>query len=239
MKFALVDGGRREPEPGIVGTCPGCGEEVTPKCGTVRVWHWAHKVRMCDPWWEPETEWHRTWKNMFPVSWQEAPMRAPNGELHIADLRTPSGLVIEFQHSAIKPPERAARETFYQNMLWIVDGTRLKRDLPRIDQNLAGWRRLTEGNIELSAWPGEFLPKQWLDCPVPVLFDFNKLQPEGPEGVQQALEGQSPSARRGMERWTAPASRPAHLICLLPNRFRNMACYFSIERETVVKVGHG
>jgi hypothetical protein len=36
-------------------------------------------------------------------------MRAGDGEWHIADVRTPSGLVLEFQHSAIKPTERSAR----------------------------------------------------------------------------------------------------------------------------------
>ena len=239
MKFALIGGERQSPQPAGVGTCPACGAEVTSKCGTIRVWHWAHKARMCDPWWEPETEWHRTWKNMFPESWQEVPLRAPDGELHIADLRTPAGLVIEFQHSAIKPQERAAREAFYQNMLWVVDGTRLKRDLPRIDENLPGWRRLADGIIELTAWPDAFLPKQWLDCPVPVVFDFQVRERDEPDDRLEAPAGQTPAARRRMERTADRAAHPDPLICLLPGRFRDRACYFAIPREALVKIAHG
>ena len=93
--------------------------------GDIKVWHWAHKSKkMCDHWWENETQWHRDWKNCFPEEWQEVVHFAEDGEKHIADVKTPSGLVIEFQHSAIKPDEQRSRELFYRNMIWIVDGTR-------------------------------------------------------------------------------------------------------------------
>jgi hypothetical protein len=89
------------------------------------MWHWAHKGRLsCDPWWENETEWHRNWKEKFPVDWQEVVAFAPTGEKHIADVKTSHGLVIEFQHSVLDPDELAAREAFYGEMIWIVDGTR-------------------------------------------------------------------------------------------------------------------
>ena len=72
MRFALVDGQRREPESGLVGECTGCGSPVLARCGDVRVWHWAHKGRRRGhPWWENETEWHRRWKGHFPEDWQE------------------------------------------------------------------------------------------------------------------------------------------------------------------------
>src|SRR5262245_29888544 len=104
MRFALVNGQRQEAQPGLSGQCPGCESPVRARCGVHRVWHWAHKGnRNCDPWWEPETEWHRNWKNQFPVSWQEFPQRAPDGELHRADVKTEAGCVIEFQHSPIDP----------------------------------------------------------------------------------------------------------------------------------------
>src|SRR4030095_12105852 len=101
-------------------------------CGEVRVWHWAHRgKRTCDRWWEPETEWHRAWKDNFPRDWQEHIHHDPSGEKHIAAVRTGPGLIIEFQHSHLDPQERAARERFYGNMAWVVDGTRLKKDYPR------------------------------------------------------------------------------------------------------------
>ena len=100
------------------------------KCGKFVRWHWAHKSRQsCDPWWEAETDWHRDWKNKFPEEWQEVVHTdARTGERHIADVKTPHGLVIEFQHSALSPEERRSREDFYKDMIWIVDGDRGSTD---------------------------------------------------------------------------------------------------------------
>ena len=51
------------------------------RCGTKKVWHWAHKGRRhCDHWWENETEWHRDWKNLFLSDWQDVPARDEAGE---------------------------------------------------------------------------------------------------------------------------------------------------------------
>jgi hypothetical protein len=112
MKFAIVEGERREAQPGLSGKCPGCGAVVIAKCGEVRIRHWAHKGTVtCDPWWENETEWHRGWKNEFPDDWQEVRHTAQSGERHIADVKTECGY-IEFQHSPLKPYERRAREAF-------------------------------------------------------------------------------------------------------------------------------
>ncbi len=103
MKFALVINERQEPIPKLKGHCIGCGEDVVSKSGKVNIWHWAHSSRKhCDPWWENEGPWHREWKNNFPESCQEIPMHdADTGELHIADVQTKNGLVIELQNSAI------------------------------------------------------------------------------------------------------------------------------------------
>ncbi len=89
MKFALVDEIRCEAQPSLRGNCPACDHPMVAKCGEVKIWHWAHKSRrLCDPWWENETEWHRDWKNQFPVQWQEDVHKAENGEKHIADVKT-------------------------------------------------------------------------------------------------------------------------------------------------------
>ncbi|MGO8224758.1 competence protein CoiA [Rhizobium ruizarguesonis] len=131
MKFAVVDGVRREAAPGLSGTCPGCEAPVMPKCGAIRLHHWAHRSTvLCDPWREPETEWHRAWKNHFPIEWQEVWHRSDDRVVHIADVRTVGGSVLEFQHSPISREERGSREAFYRPMAWVADGTRLKRDLP-------------------------------------------------------------------------------------------------------------
>lgn len=133
MKFALFEDRRIEATKGAKGVCPNCRSELIAKCGEFKRNHWSHKSdRNCDPWWEPETDWHRSWKNNFPNDWQETPRcDEQTGKIHIADVYTSHGLVIEFQHSHIDPQERSSREKFYKNMVWVVDGTRLKRDYSR------------------------------------------------------------------------------------------------------------
>jgi competence CoiA-like predicted nuclease len=129
MKFAIVNGGRCEAEPGSVGECLACGDMAIATCGTHRIWHWAHKgTRICDRWWESETQWHRNWKNHFPKEWQEAIHSAPDGERHIADVKTGNGVVLEFQHSFLQEAERQSRELFYPKLVWVVDATRRVRD---------------------------------------------------------------------------------------------------------------
>ena len=128
MRYALINGQRQEAQPRLRGMCPACGGPMVARCGIVRIQHWAHLGRLlCDPWWE-ETPWHRDWKALFPVEWQEFVQHAPSGEKHIADVKTERGYVLEFQHSPLEPQERQAREDFYQRMIWVVDGTRRSRD---------------------------------------------------------------------------------------------------------------
>ncbi len=129
MKFANIEGEQREAEKGLSAKCLHCGADMIAKCGPLKIWHWAHKgARTCDPWWENETRWHRAWKNEFPNGWQEFRQIAENGEWHVADVKSETGWVLEFQHSYLKPEEREAREAFYKAMVWIVDGTERKRD---------------------------------------------------------------------------------------------------------------
>ena len=88
-KFALVNGKRQKPQPGLKGTCEVCGDLVDAKCGDIRIHHWAHRgYRKCDTWWEPETEWHRAWKKQFHEHWQEVVHTGKNGEKHRADITT-------------------------------------------------------------------------------------------------------------------------------------------------------
>lgn len=118
------------------------------RCGEIITWHWAHSPRRrCDPWWENETEWHRKWKNYFPEQCQEViHFDEETGEKHIADIKTDRGIVIELQHSSMKPDELRSREQFYESMVWVVDGSPFKNNfhvlsrLPPPDSDLA--RRL-------------------------------------------------------------------------------------------------
>ncbi|MGH7024220.1 MAG: competence protein CoiA [Caulobacteraceae bacterium] len=123
VQYALVDGDRREAVAGGRGSCPTCGEAMIAKCGPRILHHWAHAGRRnCDPWWENETDWHRAWKNLFPEQCREISHTAPDGEIHRADIKTPTGIVIEVQHSAMTDLERQSREAFYGNLTWVIDG---------------------------------------------------------------------------------------------------------------------
>lgn len=130
MKFALRNGEKIEAKKGVNDAiCPICKALVIPKCGEVKIHHWAHKKKIeCDHWWENETEWHRDWKNHFPADWQEIVHTSDDNEKHIADIKTPSGLVVEFQHSPIETEEIMSRNNFYKNIVWVVDGKRRKND---------------------------------------------------------------------------------------------------------------
>jgi competence protein CoiA len=181
MKFALVDGERREAKRGLSGKCPLYGHAMIPKCGNIRDPHWAHLANCtCDHWWEPETPWHRAWKNHFPEAWQEI-VHQEDGEKHIADVKTDRGVVLEFQHSFLPGDERESREKFYQKMVWVVDGLRRKQDRPRFFGAL--------GRASSSSRPKASIIKRkplmyalrtdehpllrdWVDSSKPVFFDF-------------------------------------------------------------------
>ena len=95
----------------------------------VNVPHWRHPAGDCDPWSEPEGEWHLGWKERFPIEWREAALAEGEPlERHRADLlcASPSGArtVVELQHSSIAEHERDRRDAFYQRygrkMFWLV-----------------------------------------------------------------------------------------------------------------------
>jgi hypothetical protein len=175
MLIALIDNVRFAAKKRLHGICPGCLQPVIAKCGQIKIHHWAHSSKgTCACWWEPETEWHRSWKNHFPTEWQEIYLTdVQSNEKHVADIKTPHGLVIEFQHSRIKPEERISREKFYQNMVWVVDGTRLEGDYWRFhfgkDNNL---RQTTHQGVFHIDIPDFCFAREWTERPVSVIFDF-------------------------------------------------------------------
>lgn len=118
MRYAIFEENRATATPNDRGLCPGCGAGVMAKCGELVAWHWSHLpgVAECDSWYEPMTEWHLGWQDEVPESWREVVIGS-----HRADIRMPSGIVIEVQHSSISTSEISAREDFYNRMMWIFD----------------------------------------------------------------------------------------------------------------------
>jgi competence protein CoiA len=204
MKFALIENIKKEATKGAAGICPTCGAVVIAKCGEMKINHWAHKgVLNCDPWWEYETSWHRTWKDNFPAQWQESIATDElTGEKHIADVRTVHELVIEFQHSFIDPDERKKREGFYIRMVWIVDGTRLKRDYGRFVKAAKHFRGTIRQGIFIVDFPEECFPTNWLESSVPVIFDFKGTEiiedPKHPKNALYFLYPKTNERERGV-----------------------------------------
>ena len=200
-RFAVVEGQRREAEPGLKGDCLLCDQKMIAKCGKHVVWHWAHKsAHSCDAWWESETEWHRNWKYNFPKDWQEIIHRSDEGEKHIADVRTDREVVVEFQHSHLSPTERQSRESFYGKMVWVVDGLRRLQDRSQFFKALGNAEvvRARPLTFKLTSVRGALF-RDWFPNCKPVFFDFGEelepscapgfdvpflwlLHPKGPSG---------------------------------------------------------
>lgn len=171
MKFALSESGTKiEPSKGIKGICPICKEPLIAKCGKIKVHHWAHKSGTeCDPWSSPETPWHRNWKNCFPKEWQEVLCEVEGStEIHRADVKTSDDLVLEFQHSPIEDEEKLKRESFYQNMFWIVD-LHKKQWVNKL--STARFANDYFGN-HCCVNAQEIFPSEWLNRNVFVIFDY-------------------------------------------------------------------
>lgn len=177
MKYANVNGVRKEAEPGLSGICPSCDQPLISKCGEIKIKHWAHKgKRHCDPWWENETEWHRGWKDLFPVEWREVPSKDENGEKHIADIKRPDGFFIEFQNSPISSEEVESRNRFYKNLVWVVNGCRSSLDLEKAQllSNLRSEERLldiSKINMRIS--------KKWKNAAKHIFIDFSDNNVDG------------------------------------------------------------
>ncbi len=176
MKYALVEGLKESPKPNLEGVCAFCGARLIPKCGEIKLWHWAHhSKRDCDVWWENETEWHRGWKNNFPIEWQEVIHYADDGEKHIADVKTKHNCVLEIQHSFISNNEKHSRNSFYPNIVWVVDGLRRKRDKNQFFKALDDGVKVLSSPLLIKILSDESrLVKEWGTSNAPVFFDFGE-----------------------------------------------------------------
>lgn len=212
MLIALIDNKRALAAPKLQGVCPGCQQPVTAKCGERRAWHWAHISKQeCDRWWE-ETEWHRVWKGHFPLEWQEVILLdTQSREKHIADIRTKHGLVIEFQHSPLDPQERVARESFYKNMVWVIDAAHRKNDYKRFAKGFPKFLKTHRNGIFLVSFPDECFPANWAQSARPVFFDFRGIAPSDPPDNGREL-----------------------LWCLLPGRVERYAVLIAFNRSDLV-----
>lgn len=130
MISAMIEGEKRPPQvKGEQTKCVGCGGTLRAVIPQFKAAHWRHDSGDCDPWSEPEGEWHLGWKGFFSPRYCEVFMRDPDTkEIHRADVLCPrpegAGVVLELQHSPISEEERSSREAFYSRenrMFWLLN----------------------------------------------------------------------------------------------------------------------
>ncbi len=151
MFYAIdKDGTRIMAEPGKEAFCPTCKSKVIAKCGTIKVWHWAHESSEdCDSWAEPVTDWHLYWQRIINPFCTEVTLGS-----HRADVLTVADenlIVIELQHSSICPAEIMEREDHYSqyaNMIWLFDASDFAERVIL--------------NHHLDAWEQEYYGFRWL-----------------------------------------------------------------------------
>lgn len=113
-----------------------------------------------------ETEWHSEWKKAFPVDYREKTfLNRAEGYYHRADVHTPCGTTIEFQNSPISLTELQSRETFYPNLVWVINGKKFKgfkilKHLPEVDDpRLADFEFSHTANLTMVRKNELILPK--------------------------------------------------------------------------------
>ena len=123
MNLAILDGICIYPtETGQRAFCPECGAAVMSKVGAIKEPHWAHLVETnCEGYYKPMSEWHRQWQSKFPKEWREIYTKK-DGEVCIADVKTPRGTTIEFQHSPISEWNIDKRKRVHGDVFWVLDG---------------------------------------------------------------------------------------------------------------------
>ena len=167
------NGNRMSASPGAIGHCGICQEKLIPKCGEIMIWHWSHKNNSdCDPWHEPESEWHKKWKDEFPKEQQEVVI-----ENHRADIKNSKG-IIELQNSAISPIQIEEREFFYDKMIWLLN-----------------WKTLAQGMIlrkkeNYCSFRWKHPPKSWWSATKPIYIDLDEYQYQDFEELGKPFKNQ-------------------------------------------------
>ena len=136
MLYAIeTDGKRIQPVKDARALCPGCKKIVIAKCGVINVHHWSHLNGCeCDPWHEPETEWHIGWKMQFEERCREVVIDPHRADICATRVHTnrEAKTVIELQHSPIEPAEIEERERFYfeqaGHMVWVIDARAIRHN---------------------------------------------------------------------------------------------------------------
>ena len=106
--------------------CPLCKAAVIPKCGEIRVHHWAHKKRhLCDSWREVDSHWRHRWLERFDDCEIESIIESEN-EKHFVDVMTRNGAMILLRRKQLSKEDMLNMEKFFRSLVWIVDVNKQK-----------------------------------------------------------------------------------------------------------------
>lgn len=108
-----------------IAICPECNESLIPKCGDIKIWHWAHKHES-NCWYSshPMTLFHLAWQDLalkqgYDV---EVNFKDESGKIiHRADILKKDNRIVEIQHSNISSKEMIKRCEFYKTKQLLVD----------------------------------------------------------------------------------------------------------------------
>jgi hypothetical protein len=101
------------------------------------------------------TEWHKKWQDYVRKEYREIFVK-DHGERHRADIKLPSGRVIEIQHSTMEEDVVSEREDFYGDMIWVFDGVNLFEKINRYEKTSK------KGNVYVS-WYYSYRPKKFFE----------------------------------------------------------------------------
>ena len=151
-------------KPLLLGFCPGCRAEITPKCGMIKRWHWSHKPNTKCNISKSESAWQLEWKSKIPIDNCEVVIEKQE-KLKLADCQLSSGKVIEFEDNfSLKNIQE--KESFYNYLIWVFDG---RKHLKNIDL-------LSPIERDEKTFYVDFLwhkPKRSIkQCEQPIFFDF-------------------------------------------------------------------
>jgi len=110
---------------GQLGTCPWTGLEVKAHVGHIRqYWAYCGEKPNYNHGYEPESEWHISWKE--PIKNKFCEVIFGNNNEHRADILGSNDTVIEIQHSVIDIRDSKERVRFYREqtgkrVIWVVD----------------------------------------------------------------------------------------------------------------------
>lgn len=128
MIIALHNGKRKRAETagrGEMGICPWSGFPVKAHVGAIRqYWAYIDKTPIFKNGYEPESEWHMSWKELIEDQYCEV-VFGENNE-HRADILGAQDTVVEIQKSVIDIRDSRKRTEFYKKttgkrMIWLVD----------------------------------------------------------------------------------------------------------------------